>query len=220
MRQIGGSGGAKARPGKSRINCIYFMLCLPSRISIFLPVVLILCGIRFGIEFANPLSDQESSTQAEGNNTTLSEGFHWESFPDDPSGAHRAGQPARPHEDTTFNDSHSQILQEPLEQPGAAQEGCSSQTVPVKMELNFEDENGDRRANSKRKHSVVSSVIPCRAWLKHPADTHLLLEFNYCVFLQHDGISDKEPSGKKKKTKSNKGNSDILSVFILKFHNV
>ncbi|XP_034756446.1 zinc finger protein 106-like isoform X2 [Etheostoma cragini] len=144
---------------------------------------------RFGIQFVNPLSDQESSTQARDNDISLSEGFHWESFPNSPSGAHWTNLPPLPQH-TTNNDSHPETqsasqLQEPLEQPGAALEGCSSKTVKalsVKVELNLKDENGDLRANSsasKRKHNM------------------------------NDDISDKEPSGKKKKTKSNKDQSQM-----------
>ncbi|XP_032398117.1 zinc finger protein 106 isoform X2 [Etheostoma spectabile] len=142
---------------------------------------------RFGIQFVNRLSDQESSTQAKDNDISLSEGFHWETFPNSPSGAHWTNLPPQ---HTTNNDSHPETqsdsqLQEPLEQPGAALEGCSSKTVEalsVKVELNWKDDNGDLRANSnasKRKHNM------------------------------NDGISDKEQSGKKKKTKSNKDQSQM-----------
>ncbi|XP_054474916.1 zinc finger protein 106 [Anoplopoma fimbria] len=138
---------------------------------------------RFGIVLANPLSDKDSSTQAKDNDASLSEGFHWESFTDSPSGAHGTLLPPPP-QNTTSNDSHTETqsesqMQEPLEQPGAAQEGYSNQTaeaVSVKQEWNLEDENGDVRANSivsKRKRNA------------------------------YDGISDMEPSGRKKKTKSN-----------------
>ncbi|XP_031178318.1 zinc finger protein 106 isoform X2 [Sander lucioperca] len=144
---------------------------------------------RFGIKLANPLSDQESSTQAKDNDISLSEGFHWESFPNSPSGAHWTKLPPPP-QDTTNNDSRPETqsdsqLQEPSEQPAAAFQCCSSQTVEalsVKVEPNLEDENGDLRANSsasKRKHN------------------------------RNDGISDKEPSGKKKKTKSNKDQTQM-----------
>lgn len=60
-------------------------------------------------------------------------------------------------------------MQGPLEQPGAAQEDHSSQTVEavtVKVEPHLEDKNGDFRDNSsaiKRKHKVVavSSIQYC-----------------------------------------------------------
>ncbi|KAK9531416.1 hypothetical protein VZT92_010843 [Zoarces viviparus] len=140
---------------------------------------------RFGIKLANPLSDQESSTQAKDNDATLSEGFHWESLPDGPSGAHWTSLPPPPHEDSQ---SDSQIQ----EQPGAPQEGCSSHTadaVSVKAEPTLDDEN--LRANGsagKRNRNV------------------------------YDGISDMQPSGKKKKTKSNKeqGQMDQLLAVSLR----
>ncbi|XP_051263866.1 zinc finger protein 106 [Dicentrarchus labrax] len=135
---------------------------------------------RFGIEFVN----QESSTQAE--DLPLSEGFHWESLPDSPAGGNWTGLPPPPqhtadHGSHTGTQSDSQ-MQQPLQQPGAAQEGCSGQTVKVvsvKVEPNVEEENEDLRGHSsanKRTHRVVTN----------------------------DGISDPEPRGKKKKTKSNK----------------
>uniref|UniRef100_A0A8C9X285 Zinc finger protein 106-like n=1 Tax=Sander lucioperca TaxID=283035 RepID=A0A8C9X285_SANLU len=119
-------------------------------------------------KLANPLSDQESSTQAKDNDISLSEGFHWESFPNSPSGAHWTKLPPPP-QDTTNNDSRPETqsdsqLQEPSEQPAAAFQCCSSQTVEalsVKVEPNLEDENGDLRANSsasKRKHNRVSNI--------------------------------------------------------------
>ncbi|XP_042358981.1 zinc finger protein 106 isoform X2 [Plectropomus leopardus] len=137
---------------------------------------------RFGIEMANPLSDQESSRKAE-YDITLSEGFHWESFPDTTSGAQWIGLPPLP-QDTIHNDSHTEMqsnsqMQEPVEQPGAAQEGCSSQTteaVSVKLEQYLENDDGDLRASggaSKRKHNVCGD------------------------------ISDQQPCGKKMKSKSN-----------------
>ncbi|XP_031717406.1 zinc finger protein 106 [Anarrhichthys ocellatus] len=140
---------------------------------------------RFGIELANPLSDQESSTQAKDNDATLSEGFHWESLPDGPSGAHRTSLPPPPHKDSQ---SDSQIQ----EQPGAAQEGCSSHTadaVSVKVEPKLNDENLQANGSaSKRKRNV------------------------------YDGIPDMQPSGKKKKTKSNKdqGQMDQLLAVSLR----
>ncbi|XP_049446993.1 zinc finger protein 106 isoform X2 [Epinephelus fuscoguttatus] len=152
---------------------------------------------RFGIQLANPLSNQQSSTQAE-SDMTLSEGFHWESFPNSPSAAHWTGLPPPP-QDTVYNDSRTETqsapqVQEPLEPPGAAQEGCSRQTVhavSVKMEQSCEDENGDLRASSgasKRKHNM------------------------------YDDVSDKQSSGKKKKTKSNtdQGQMDQLLAVSLR----
>ncbi|XP_029318843.1 uncharacterized protein znf106b [Cottoperca gobio] len=130
---------------------------------------------RFGIELANPLSTQD-------NDMTLSEGFHWESLQDSLSGAHWTGLPLPP-QDTTYYDSYTEtlsdsLMQEPLEEPGAAEEGCSSLMVEAgSMKMKPNSEYGDLRADSnasKRKHNV------------------------------YDGVSDKGPSGKKKKTKSNK----------------
>ncbi|XP_038582999.1 zinc finger protein 106 [Micropterus salmoides] len=133
---------------------------------------------RFGIKLTNPPSDQRSAADSD---LPLSEGFHWESLPDSPSGAHWTGPHPSPPGATRNNScteaqSDSQT-QEPLEQPGSAQQSCSRQTVEVvsvKVEPNFEDENGDVSSASKRKQEVT-----------------------------HDGLSDKEPFGKKKKTKSN-----------------
>lgn len=91
----------------------------------------------------------------------LSEGFHWESVPDSPSGAHWTGLPP-PTQDTTDNDSHTETqsdpqMQGPLEQPGAAQEGQKVEVVSVKVESNFEDENlRDNSSAKKRKHKVVT----------------------------------------------------------------
>ncbi|XP_037607356.1 zinc finger protein 106 isoform X3 [Sebastes umbrosus] len=149
---------------------------------------------RFGIDLANRRSDKESSSAQAwtiDNSQTLSEGFHWESVPERPSGAHCTGlpPPPPPPQNTTHNDSRTETQsssqtqepsEPPSEPPGAAQEGCSSQpldAVSVKVEPRLEDENGDSRGDSstsKRKHNV------------------------------YDGVSDQEPSGKKKKTKSNK----------------
>ncbi|XP_076612027.1 zinc finger protein 106-like isoform X2 [Chaetodon auriga] len=140
---------------------------------------------RFGIEFTNPLSDQESSAQSE--DPPLSEGFQWESLPaPSAAGAHCTGLPPPPR-DTTNNDSHIETqsvsrTQESTEQPGAAQGGCSRttiKTVSVKVEPNSEDENGDLSDHSgakKRKHNVMT----------------------------HEDVSEMEQRGKKKKTKSNK----------------
>ncbi|XP_068593399.1 zinc finger protein 106 isoform X2 [Cebidichthys violaceus] len=142
---------------------------------------------RFGIELANPLSDQESSTQAKDNDAALSEGFHWESFPDGPSGSRCTSLPPPPNKDSQ-SDSPIQ------ERPAAAQEGSSSSSpaakaVSVKVEPKLDDDI--LRANggaSKRKHNV------------------------------YDGISDMQPSGKKRKAKSNKeqGQMDQLLAVSLR----
>ncbi|XP_070705518.1 zinc finger protein 106-like [Pempheris klunzingeri] len=142
---------------------------------------------RFGIELSNPLSDQESSTQAKDLDLPLSEGFHWESFPDSPSGAHWAELPPPP-QDTIDTDSPTETqsasqMPEPPEQLGAAQEDCRRQAVDsVKTEPNMEDKDVDLRDDSS-------------------ANKRKLKEY--------DGISGLEPSGKKKKTKSNKDQNQM-----------
>nr|XP_040017090.1 zinc finger protein 106 [Gasterosteus aculeatus aculeatus] len=123
---------------------------------------------RFGIELANPLSDQESATQA--NDPTTSEGFHWETFSEGPSGEPLLSPPPR---NTTHNERETQPdapNRGPLEQRGAAR------GLPVKVEPTLEGVVGDLRANCsaiKRKPNVA------------------------------DDISHMQPSGKKKKSKSN-----------------
>ncbi|XP_030576667.1 zinc finger protein 106 isoform X2 [Archocentrus centrarchus] len=138
---------------------------------------------RFGIELSNRSTRQESSVQAQDFDLPLSEGFHWESFPDSLSGPNSILPP--PLQDTadhteTQSDSQSQ---EALGQPAAAQAHSSSSqaaaTIQMKVEPNFEELNADLRGGTsagKRKHSLVTG----------------------------DGLYDREPSGRKKKTKSNK----------------
>ncbi|XP_018550495.1 LOW QUALITY PROTEIN: uncharacterized protein znf106b [Lates calcarifer] len=142
---------------------------------------------RFGITLTNPQTDQESSSQLQDNEWPLSEGFHWESIPDSPSGPHMTVPP--PPQDTTDTDSHRETQSDPqVQEPDTAQQvgGSSSSTVTatsVKTEPNLEDENGGLRDNSsakKRKHNPVTD----------------------------DGISDKGPS-RKKKTKSNKDQNQM-----------
>ncbi|XP_068432614.1 zinc finger protein 106 isoform X2 [Clinocottus analis] len=142
---------------------------------------------RFGIQLPNPRSAPKSSTQAKDHDTTLSEGFHWESFTDVPSGAHWTLLPP-PHQNTACNDFHTETqsdsaIQEPPEPPVTALEGVSVKEEPIfKVEPISEDENGDLRAKnsaSKRKHNT------------------------------YDGISGMQPSGKKKKTKSNRDNGQM-----------
>lgn len=140
---------------------------------------------RFGIELSNRPTHQDSSVRPQDFDLPLSEGFHWESFPDSVSVPHSTAPP--PFRDTadterdTGTQSDSQV-QEASGQPAAAQDPGSSQTaaqIHMKVEPNFEDFNADLRGStsaSKRKHTTVTV----------------------------DGHSDKEPSGKKKKTKSNK----------------
>lgn len=131
--------------------------------------------------FGSELGNQQSSTEATGLNRSLADGFQWESFLDGPPGAHRTILPPPP-QNTASTDPHTEappesVIQEPLEQPGAAQESCSSQTaVSVKVEPKLEYENGELSADGrycKRKR-------------------------NAC-----DGISDEQSSGKRMNTKSN-----------------
>uniref|UniRef100_UPI003AAB28E0 zinc finger protein 106 n=1 Tax=Centroberyx gerrardi TaxID=166262 RepID=UPI003AAB28E0 len=140
---------------------------------------------RFGIELVNPLSDQEGSMQAEGEDFPLSEGFQWESaFPDDRPPTHWP-LPPPPH-NATDSDSLTERqsdcrMQGPSEQPGTALgDGRSIPTVAaisMKVEPNFETgDSGHFGGNQTVKN-------------KHKAD---------------GGISNMEPSGKKRKTKSNK----------------
>ncbi|KAM6992414.1 zinc finger protein 106 [Tautogolabrus adspersus] len=138
---------------------------------------------RFGIEVVSQ-TDRERLTQAEDTNSPLSEGFHWESFPDSPSAAHRTGLPPPP-QDNMVNDCHIETqsnlqMQEPLEQPAAGQDdNQTTEAVHVKVEPNQESENVEKRSTSvanKRKPNVVV----------------------------HDGVSDEQPSRKRKKTKPHK----------------
>uniref|UniRef100_A0A3Q3N199 Zinc finger protein 106-like n=1 Tax=Labrus bergylta TaxID=56723 RepID=A0A3Q3N199_9LABR len=139
---------------------------------------------RFGIEVVNQ-TDRERKTQAEDNDLPLSEGFHWESFPDSPSAAHWTGLPTPPPQDNVANNCHIETqsnlqMQEPLEQPAAGQDGNqTAETVHVKEEPNLEREDVEKRSNSvsnKRKPNVVV----------------------------HDGASDEQPSRKRKKSKPHK----------------
>ncbi|XP_056260597.1 zinc finger protein 106 [Seriola aureovittata] len=135
---------------------------------------------RFGIALANPLTDQGSSTRPQDNDLPLSEGFHWESIPGCPS-VPNLTLPPPPQEMTDTADSHKEIQSgSQMQEPATPQQGGSYHPVTaeyVKTEPNLEDENGGLRDNSsanKRRHNT------------------------------DDGISDKESSGKKKRTKSNK----------------
>ncbi|KAI3364223.1 hypothetical protein L3Q82_011026 [Scortum barcoo] len=139
---------------------------------------------RFGIELASLQPDQESSTQAE--DLPLSEGFHWESVPASPS--HWAGH-RPPGQGRAHNPSHTETqsgpqMQEPLEQPAAAQEGGRGQTVEavsVKAEPNFEDNNFRDNSNAKkRKQEVVTEL----SGKKKKTKSNKVLCFSLC-FLSH-----------------------------------
>lgn len=139
---------------------------------------------RFGIEFVNPQSDQEGSTQVE--DFPLSEGFQWElELPDDP-----------PPHSTTDNDSLAErqadsMVQEPSEQPGATPGYDSS--VPntaagsVKVEPSLDtDSDGHLGGN-------------CNAKKKHKAD---------------DDIGNMGPSGKKKRKKKSNKDQDQMDQLL------
>ncbi|XP_028252963.1 zinc finger protein 106 [Parambassis ranga] len=117
---------------------------------------------RFATKMVNRVPDQEQSTQPVVDDLPLSEGFHWESFLDGPSGSRWALQPPPQHTADTRSVS---LTQKPLEQPDTTQEG-GSQTearLPVKAEPNWDNESRDSSENngaSKRKnmrtdHSVL-----------------------------------------------------------------
>ncbi|MED6267508.1 hypothetical protein CHARACLAT_012986 [Characodon lateralis] len=134
---------------------------------------------RFGIELGKQPTDNESPLQ--GADLPLSEGFHWESFPDSPS----VPPPASPHASRlseTWSDSQTW---DSSDQPDVAQASGSSKTaekVSVKMAPNLEDETEDVSNRSNAKKRVLSTV-------------------------EEDGLSDGS-SCEKKKTKSKKDHSD------------
>ncbi|KAK2856115.1 hypothetical protein Q5P01_004850 [Channa striata] len=144
---------------------------------------------RFGIELPNPSTNREISTKPQDSDVPLSEGFHWESVPDTSSGPHLTLPP--PPKDPTHLDPNtepqSDSLQEPVQQSAAAQRGGSSRTATatsVKVEPNSGMESWDlieKSSTRKRK----------------------------CNMGTDDSVSDKEPSGKKKKTKSNKDQNQM-----------
>ncbi|XP_067339108.1 zinc finger protein 106 isoform X2 [Channa argus] len=144
---------------------------------------------RFGIELPSPSTVRESSAQPQENDVPLSEGFHWESVPDTPKGPHLTLPP--PPQDPTHLDTRtetqSECLQEPLQQSAAAQQEGSSCTVTaasVKVEPNLKIESwGLREKSSTRKRKCSTGT--------------------------DEGVSDKEPSGKKKKIKSNRDQNQM-----------
>lgn len=151
---------------------------------------------RFGIELTKRHSEKESLTRAEGIDMSLSEGFHWEVVSDTLSGAHWNELPPPP-QNATYYESYTEPQsepqrQEPSEQPDAAQEGCSTHTVQavcVKVESDVAFVDLSADSDtSKRKRKMC------------------------------DGLADKEPSGKKKKTKSNneQGQMDQLLAVSLR----
>lgn len=177
-----------------------------------------LCGNRFGIELTKRHSEKESLTRAEGIDMCLSEGFHWEAVSDTLSGAHWNELPPPP-QIATYCESYTEPQsepqrQEPSEQPDAAQEGCSTYTVQavrVKVESNvaFVDLSADSDT-SKRKHKMVCIIQFFSVRATTETYFFFLLKLDYHVLLQCDGLADKEPSGKKKKTKSNNGKYNLF----------
>ncbi|KAM6915438.1 zinc finger protein 106 [Xenentodon cancila] len=113
---------------------------------------------RFGIMLANHETDHERSTRDD--DLPLSEGFHWESLPGGVSGTDLTLPP--PSHESHPDTQPVSRLEEPLEQPRAAQSPRSSQTVTgatVKEELNVEDESGALRNSvcaNKRKNTTVT----------------------------------------------------------------
>ncbi|KAM7395234.1 hypothetical protein PAMA_006818 [Pampus argenteus] len=147
-------------------------------------------------ELVNPFTAQEGSAQAQDNYIPLSEGFHWESFPDSPRGPRWPQHPAP--QNTTYNDSHTDPqsdsrIQVAVGQPDPTQV-CSSQTIaaaPVKLGPDLKDENKDLRDNDSADKG------------KHKSN---------------DSIPDMEPCAKKKKAESKKdqGQMDQLLTVSLR----
>lgn len=177
---------SKACPGKEVIFTGGVLLDL---FLIYLLLIVTVHVYRFGIELPDP-TDRESSTQPQDNDLPLSEGFHWESFPDCPSDpcATLPPPPQDPENFESHKETHSESqLQEPLEQLGTAQQGGNRRKVTaalVKVEPNLEIENGgsrDSSSASKRKNNIVtvSGLPETSSFLIQP----LLLKCNYNVFL-------------------------------------
>ncbi|XP_026173862.1 zinc finger protein 106 isoform X2 [Mastacembelus armatus] len=144
----------------------------------------------------NHLTEQESTTQPQDQDLSLSEGFHWESFPESPSAPNLNVPPPPQHTadfDTCTEREPDYRMQEPLEQPGTAHQSGSSHSVKaacVKVESNLEGVKGGLRDSSsvnKRNHNTVTD-------------------------------DRNEPAGKKKKTKTNKdqGQMDQLLAVSLR----
>ncbi|XP_047429120.1 zinc finger protein 106 [Mugil cephalus] len=140
---------------------------------------------RFGIQAVNRRSDQENSARPQESDLPLSEGFHWESVPDNPSGSGLTLPP--PPQDAAHADFHaetdltdSQML-EALEHPAAVEESCSSQPtagVSVKVESSLEDETEQIGKGRKR------------------------------------NVSENEPSGRKKKKKKSNKDQDQMDQLL------
>lgn len=155
----------------------------------------------------------------------LSEGFHWESFPDSVSVPHSTAPP--PFRDTadterdTGTQSDSQV-QEASGQPAAAQDPGSSQTaaqIQMKVEPNFEDFNSDLRGStsaSKRKHTTVTviSTACCDAFPKHPV-CRCISVVEFICFCRLTVILTRSQVGKRRKQSQTKVILMISKIFFL-----
>ncbi|XP_017267438.1 zinc finger protein 106 [Kryptolebias marmoratus] len=138
---------------------------------------------RFRTELVNQLTDNESAAQD--GDLSLSEGFQWESLSDRPLVPPVSlPPPPPPSSDADTETPTAPRPQDPTETPpGAAQAACSSQPVlkvSVKAEPNEENETGELRGENNADKRKRSKMAG-------------------------DGVS----GGKKKKTKSNKEQSQM-----------
>lgn len=108
-------------------------------------------SFRFGIKFGTQPTDVERPLQ-EGD-LPLSEGFHWESFPDSllvPSSAVPCSQVNRLE---TQSESQTRDSSEQLDVPQASYSSKTAKMVSVKVEPKLEDENEE--VSRKRTISMV-----------------------------------------------------------------
>ncbi|TNN76168.1 Zinc finger protein 106 [Liparis tanakae] len=144
-----------------------------------------------GIELAS----QQSSTEAPSLNASLAEGFQWESFLDGPPGAHQTILPPT-SQNTASTDPRTEappesVIQEPLEQPAAAQESCSRQTaVSVKVEPQLEYENGDLSADGRfckrKRNAFLDSILIYKVYI---SIDHGQMDQLLAVSLREDELS-------------------------------
>lgn len=174
---------------------------------------------------SNRPTHQDSSVRPQDFDLPLSEGFHWESFPDSVSVPHSTAPP--PFRDTadterdTGTQSDSQV-QEASGQPAAAQDPGSSQTaaqIQMKVEPNFEDFNSDLRgitSASKRKHTTVTviSTACCDAFPKHPVCRCISVVELIC-FCRLTVILTRSQVGKRRKQSQTKVILMISKIFFL-----
>uniref|UniRef100_A0A7N8WSN4 Zinc finger protein 106b n=1 Tax=Mastacembelus armatus TaxID=205130 RepID=A0A7N8WSN4_9TELE len=110
----------------------------------------------------NHLTEQESTTQPQDQDLSLSEGFHWESFPESPSAPNLNVPPPPQHTadfDTCTEREPDYRMQEPLEQPGTAHQSGSSHSVKaacVKVESNLEGVKGGLRDNQGQMDQLLA----------------------------------------------------------------